>query len=81
MSYTNSHQEGHLVLIPCLRDAFASLHVHEAPSGSTALALEGESSLAVFQLDEVGGWDKPDLFNFPFLLRNCMDLITHLHST
>jgi integrase len=70
MSYTNAHQEGRLVLIPCLRDAFASLHVHEAPSGSTALALEGESSLAVFQLDEVGGWDKPDLFNFPFLFRS-----------
>ncbi|MBV4482895.1 site-specific integrase [Pseudomonas khavaziana] len=73
MTYTNSHQEGRLVLIPSLRDAFASLHVHEAPPGSTALALEGESSLAVFQLGEVGGGDKPDLFNFPYLFHSSGD--------
>lgn len=67
MSYTNPRHEGRLGLIKHLRDAFASLYVHEAPPGSAALALEGNDSKAVFQLDEVGGGNDRDLFNFPFL--------------
>ncbi|WP_122347376.1 site-specific integrase [Pseudomonas coronafaciens] len=67
MSYTNPRHEGRLALIPHLRDAFASLYVHEAPPGSAILALEGDDSDTVFQLDEVGGGNDRDLFNFPFL--------------
>lgn len=67
MSYTNPRHEDRLVLIPHLRDAFASLHVLEAPFGSTSLVLEGADSKTVFQLDEIGGGDGRDLFNFPFL--------------
>jgi integrase len=67
MSYTNPRHEGRLSLIPHLRDAFASLYVHGAPPGSVTLALEGDDSKTVFQLDEVGGGNDRDLFNFPFL--------------
>jgi len=68
MSYTNPRHEGRLALIPHLRDAFASLYVHEAPPGSATSALEGDDSKTVFQVDEVGGGNDLGLFNFPFLL-------------
>ncbi|MEX6503379.1 site-specific integrase [Pseudomonas zhanjiangensis] len=67
MSYSNPRHEGRLVLIPHLRDAFASLHVHEAPPGAVAVPLEGDGSKIVFRLDEVGGGSDRDLFNFPVL--------------
>ena len=67
MSYANSRHEGRLALIPHLRDAFASLYVHEAPTGSDTFGLEGDGSRIVFQLDEVGGGHDRDLYNFPFL--------------
>jgi hypothetical protein len=54
MSYTNPRHESRLIIIPHLRDAFASLHVNEAPPGATAMEIEGDNSLVVFQLDEVG---------------------------
>lgn len=73
MSYTNPRHEGRLVLIPHLHDAFASLHVHEAPPGLAALVLEGDDSKTVFQLDEVGGGNAPDLFNFPLLFHSSGD--------
>ena len=69
MSYANSRHEGRLALIPHLRDAFASLYVHEAQPGSAPLVLEGGDFKTVFQLDEVGGGNDRDLFNFPFLFR------------
>ncbi len=68
MSYSNPQHEGRLVLIPLLRDAFASLHVYEALPGSVAMPLEGGESTTVYQLDEVGAGDDRDLFNVPFLL-------------
>lgn len=67
MSYSNPRHQGRLVLIPHLRDAFASLHVHQAPPGSATLALEGHDSRFVFKLDEVGGGHDRSLFNLPFL--------------
>lgn len=67
MSYTNPRHESRLIIIPHLRDAFASLHVNEAPPGATAMEIEGDNSLVVFQLDEVGSGSVRDLFNFPFL--------------
>ncbi|MQT43610.1 MULTISPECIES: site-specific integrase [unclassified Pseudomonas] len=67
MSYINPLHQGRLILISHLRDAFASLYVHEAPTGSATLGLEGDGSRIVFQLDEVGGGHDRDLFNFPFL--------------
>lgn len=67
MSYTNPRHEGRLAYIPHLRDAFASLHVHESPSGSATLALEGDDSKTVFHIDEVGGGSDRDVFYFPFL--------------
>ncbi|WP_278433700.1 site-specific integrase [Stutzerimonas kunmingensis] len=66
MSYINPRHEGRLTLILHLRDAFASTYVHGAPPGSTKLELEG-INLTFFQLDEVGGGNDRDLFNFPFL--------------
>lgn len=66
MSYTNPRHEGRLTLIQHLRDAFASMYVHGAPPGSAKLELEG-INLTFFQLDEVGGGNDRDLFNFPFL--------------
>ncbi|MBP3063067.1 site-specific integrase [Pseudomonas chengduensis] len=66
MSYYNPRHEGRLVLIPLLRDAFASLYV-QAQAGSVAMPLEGDDSKIVYQLDEVGAGDDCDLFNFPFL--------------
>jgi len=68
MSYSNPQHEGRLVLIPLLRDAFASLHVYEALPGSVAMPLEGRESTIAYQLDEVGAGDDRDLFNVPFLL-------------
>ncbi|HBO0928419.1 TPA: site-specific integrase [Pseudomonas aeruginosa] len=67
MSYVNPRHEGRLLLMPLLRDAFASLQVHKAPPGSVALALEGADSKIIFQTDEIGGGNARDLFNFPFL--------------
>lgn len=45
MSYTNPRHEGRLILIPNLQDAFAILHVSEAPRGSIESALEGAESI------------------------------------
>ena len=67
MSYTNSHHEGRLVLIPRVRSAFAALHVYQAPSGARVLGLTCAESRALYLLDEVGGDSDRDLFNFPFL--------------
>ena len=67
MSYTNPRHGGRLGLIPHLRDAFASLHVHEAPPGAASLALEGASSMVIYQVGEIGAGNDRDLFNFPFL--------------
>ncbi|MHC5349087.1 site-specific integrase [Metapseudomonas furukawaii] len=68
MSYINPRHEGRLVLIPELRDAFASLGVHNAPPGAASLALEGADSAVVYQVNEIGAGNDNDLFNFPFLL-------------
>lgn len=67
MSYTNPRHESRLIIIPHLRDAFASFQVNEAPPGATTVEIEGGNSLVVFQLDEIGGENVRDLFNFPFL--------------
>ncbi|VVN22747.1 hypothetical protein PS647_04444 [Pseudomonas fluorescens] len=67
MSYTNPRHESRLIIIPHLRDAFASFQVNEAPPGATTVEIEGDNSLVVFQLDEIGGENVRDLFNFPFL--------------
>lgn len=67
MSYTNPRHEGRLILIPNLRDAFAILHVSEAPRGSIESALEGAESNLLYRCDEVGSGNDRDLFNFPFL--------------
>ena len=69
MSYVNQFHQGRLILIPHLRDAFASLYVDEAPLGSATLELEGHDSRTVFQLNEVGCGHDRNLFNFPFLFR------------
>lgn len=68
MSYTNPRHECRLILIHCLRDAFACLHVSVAPSESTTHELEGDNSRILYQVEEVGGEGARDLFNFPFLL-------------
>ncbi|HCI2475263.1 TPA: site-specific integrase, partial [Pseudomonas aeruginosa] len=54
MSYTNPRHEGRLILIPNLQDAFAILHVSEAPRGSIESALEGAESNLLYKCDEVG---------------------------
>lgn len=69
MPYTNPRHEGRLILIQHLSDAFASMYVHGAPHGSAKLELEG-TNLTFFQLDEVGGGNDRDLFNFPFLFHS-----------
>lgn len=69
MSYINPRHEGRLVLIPRLRDAFAILHVGEAPCGSIESALEGAGSNLLYRFDEVGSGNDRDLFNLPFLFR------------
>lgn len=66
MSYVNPLHQGRIILISHLRDAFANLYVHEAPTDSATLGLEGDGSRIIFQLDEVGGAHDRDLFNFPF---------------
>lgn len=67
MSYNNPLHQNRLILIPHLRDVFASLHVYKAPPGSVSLGLNGDDSGLVFQLDEVGGGHDRELFNFPIL--------------
>jgi hypothetical protein len=67
MSYINPRHEGRLVLISQVRNAFASLHVHEAPPGVAGLVLEGADSEIVYQVDEIGAGSDRDLFNFPIL--------------
>src|SRR5690606_19978895 len=57
-----------LILIPNLRDAFAILHVSEAPSGSIESVLEGAECNPLYRVDEVGSRNDRDLFNFPFLV-------------
>lgn len=66
MSYTNPHHEVRLILIPKFKDAFASLHVHEAPQGAARLTLEG-AAREVYQVDEIGSGNDLDIFHFPFL--------------
>lgn len=68
MSYTNPRHEGRLTLIPNLRDAFAILHVCEAPKGSIESGLGGAESYTLYRVDELGAEYDRDLFNFPFLL-------------
>lgn len=67
MAYTNPRHEGRLALLPQVRDAFASLHVHEGALGASSLSLEGSGSVVVYQVDEIGAGNDRDLFNFPFL--------------
>ncbi len=73
MSYSNRRHEGRLVLIPHLRDAFASLHVHQALPGAVAVPLAEDDLKSVYQLDEVGEGSDRDLFNFPVLLHGNRD--------
>lgn len=68
MSYTNPRHEGRLTLIPNLSDAFAILHVSEAPKGSIESGLGGAESYTLYRVDELGTEYDRDLFNFPFLL-------------
>ncbi|WP_278349469.1 site-specific integrase [Stutzerimonas kunmingensis] len=68
MSYTNPRHEARLLLIPHLRDPFASMHVYEATPGSVAVVLERDDSKISYRVAEVGGGNDRDLFNFPFLL-------------
>lgn len=68
MSYTNPRYENRLLLIDCLSDAFACLHVSGATSGSNAQELEGDPTRVFYQVDEVGGEGSRNLFNFPYLL-------------
>ncbi|MDF3164531.1 site-specific integrase [Pseudomonas proteolytica] len=67
MSYINPQHKGRLVVMPVLRDAFASLQVHHTPLGSVPFALEGADGKIAYQIDEVGGGNDRDLFNVPFL--------------
>ncbi|MEB0043085.1 site-specific integrase [Pseudomonas sp. MH10] len=69
MAYANPRHEGRLVLIHNLRDAFAILHVSEAPRGSIESALEGAESNLLYRVDEIGSGNDRDLFNLPFLFR------------
>lgn len=66
MSYHNPRHEGRLTIIQHLPDAFAKIHVHEAPPGSPKFELEG-SNLTFYRLDEDGSEKERDVFNFPFL--------------
>lgn len=68
MSYSNPRHEGRLILIPNLRDAFAILHISEAPNGSIESALEGAECNPLYRMDEVGSRNDRDLFNFPFMV-------------
>lgn len=68
MSYSNPRHEGRLLLIPHLRDAFARLHVSEAPRGSIESALEGAESNQLYKVDEIGASNgSGDLYYYPFL--------------
>ncbi|EGH94852.1 site-specific integrase [Pseudomonas syringae] len=67
MSYRNPLHEARLVLLPVLPNAFSSICVSEAPDAKKIM-LEGSDSAIVYQVDEVGGNNYPDLYNFPFLL-------------
>ena len=48
MSYTNPRHEGRLILIPNLQDAFAILHVSEAPRTGEKILKEFGKSLPPF---------------------------------
>lgn len=68
MSYSNPRHEGRMVLIPHIRDAFASLYVTEKLRGCTEQELEGDSSKRLYQVDEIGVSNgSGDIYNFPFL--------------
>ncbi|WP_122446375.1 hypothetical protein [Pseudomonas viridiflava] len=68
MSYSNPPYEGHLVLIPHVRDAFASVHIAEKPTGSIELSLEGADSKLLYQVDEIGASNGSGyIYNYPFL--------------
>ncbi len=51
MSYSNPRHEGRLILIPNLRDAFAILHISEAPNGSIESALEGAECNPLYRME------------------------------
>lgn len=68
MSYLSPRHIGRLVLISQVRNAFASLHVLEAPLGVDGVVLEGADCEVVYPVDEIGAGNDRDLFNFPFLL-------------
>ncbi|MGO2451482.1 MULTISPECIES: site-specific integrase [Pseudomonas] len=71
MSYSNPRHEGRLVLIPHVRDAFASLHVTENPRGSIESTLEGATSKVLHQVNEIGALSgSGDIYNCPFLFHN-----------
>lgn len=68
MSYSNPRYEGRLVLIPQVRDAYASLYITEKPNGSIEMPLEGSDSKLLYQVNEVGALNgSGDIYNFPFL--------------
>lgn len=66
MSYTNPLHENRLVTISCIRDAFASLSIHEAP-GAFCSILEGAETKGVYQFNELYAENDGDLYHFPFL--------------
>lgn len=71
MSYSNPRHEDRLVLLPYMRDAFASLHVTKKPRGSIESVLEGAESKVLHQVDEIGASNgSGDLYNYPFLFHN-----------
>ena len=66
-SYENPVHEGRLIIVPCLRDAFAELHVTEQPKSAVAITLAGVMPpVPLYQVKEYGAQgDEGDIYHFP----------------
>lgn len=69
MPYVNPLHSGRMVLVPCVRNAFAEIHISTSPQGAIETLLEGtDPPISLYQVNELSGHDgEGDVFNFPFL--------------
>ncbi|MFP3679479.1 site-specific integrase [Pseudomonas sp. SIMBA_041] len=66
MSYINPLHKKRLIIIPCVRNAFAKISTHETP-GAVSLMLEGAEVEGVYQINEIGTENEVDIHHFSFL--------------
>lgn len=68
-SYENPDHAGRLIIVPCVENAFAELHVSDKPVGAIDTVLcESNPPIVLFQFNEYGARDdEAHIYHFPML--------------